>query len=775
MKIVNQSTTNDFDVSTLLANNIENINKAKVNITSSFIDKEGNETIKKDIINMYRLYNFSQIPSELSFKYSFENLSNVELEILVEIYEENGTNIKYSESVYYNRVNIIDDIIEINDVLFNSKENYYYRFIVSCKDEDWTETYDGILLTGIDDYIYILDESVLGGFSNVNLDFNVGEITDPEYIKKLLIFYTNPKEEYEYIIDRDMESIIPLNNYTNYANRNDVYIGKPYEFGLYNNIDRLNIENISYIVHKNGKKLNPNEYTIEQGYDGLDKLYINRNKLERNDRLSITGIKADVFLNENHICKLTISDKDEINKLHTNGLVIKSHKIGSLSNGQDLFVYIRRKGETLSTRINPKRYHCIVEYNGKNRYGVRIYLQDNSVIIGDELFVVEGRIVDENIFKVDSLNNPNDFNIVPCFYLPLSQITKNTGEFENKIDYLLENLSIFVNGYRLYNELDYILLQPSIHLELPIMILFKDIIPFGSTIECVNTASLENSFYFINEVQSYSNLDTAFIVLPENSYPLIETCFEVFCNNKKVPEKDYTIINKRILCFNKLTSKKNVCIKFYYRKSKYICNGNENFTDVLLNMYNKYPNEADAKLNTMTPQQIINEYVNKPGFIVDIKETDKDIYNGLKYINQLDKQFDFLYDFYNELKENRIIDFDCNNMNRFSSSDKNIPINGRKLPALFNHDININFNNNLSGEVFKDNISIINTGRMYQIYDYFDSCRENIGVNDDIILDCNDLNTFEYDVNLNENIRHNLPYINNDINIDCNKNIKDVK
>jgi len=90
----------------------------------------------------------------------------------------------------------------------------------------------------------------------------------------------------------------------------------------------------------------------------------------------------------------------------------------------------------------------------------------------------------------------------------------------------------------------------------------------------------------------------------------------------------------------------------------------------------------------------------------------------------------------------------------------------KKLPLYFNHHISVNANRAFNIRRFEDNVALFNPGRTYLIYKYSDNRFNNLI---DCDFDCNVLGSVEFLTFLNENISLILPYLNNNILIDCNE------
>ena len=71
-----------------------------------------------------------------------------------------------------------------------------------------------------------------------------------------------------------------------------------------------------------------------------------------------------------------------------------------------------------------------------------------------------------------------EFYIAPNPLFVAISTTEGFIQHLNDLSNDIENTDIFVNGFRLYNDIDFTILNPLLHLQLPSMILFKDTINF---------------------------------------------------------------------------------------------------------------------------------------------------------------------------------------------------------------------------------------------------------------------------------------------------------
>lgn len=602
MRIIKEG-QNSIDIIEYFRRKKIEISKAKLNVSASFTNEFGFSEEKTISYRTFRITNIHQTEGILEFSFNLDNYSTQELFVGIDIVDEKEDIIDSLPSIPFK--NIENEVVKFKfNTSFNDYKDYYYRIYVSCPKEGWIdfEVYDenntiifekGLIKvplenikiseTNIDggefnyiseDFLYLFDHNIPIPELELELFDENNKFERGKYNKIIdsIRMLSNPIEEYNYQIDRDIESIIPLNNYTNYANRNNMIVGEPFEFNNYSNNVRYLNRGTTYNVFKNGLKLNPNSYRIEQGNDGLDKIYINKYTFDRNDKLIISTISKDLKDSEGKICSMIIGKPEEINLLNSIGIFIPSSHVGSLTTGTDLKCYIikRKENSINERRLTPRRYHLFAVNDGM-QYGVRAYIKEENLNVGDEIVIVKEKIHDNVLFNVPPLINPNDPNRIFTHYIPFSSI--DFGELGNDVYGEDNNVEVFVNGFKLINGKDFNLISPYKLSNIPSMILFKDIIPFGSNIEMNHLKHKESSiittkpifdgknFFIVNDF-SKKGLNKLNIFIPD--------CFEIYIDRKKISNEDFEILNRNLIVIKRgsITEDSEVLIKFHYEQCK---------------------------------------------------------------------------------------------------------------------------------------------------------------------------------------------------------------
>lgn len=732
------------------------------------IDSQGEETLITLTKKNFFIDNITKESNSFKFNWSFLNYSTNEITFCLEIIDDKY-NLLYQSDYFVRGYQVPLKFYKVFIPLgyLNRNKKYYYRVRAFNNKEIYNYYFPnqrGNEILDIDKLKQLFEKNIDGGeaFIDNYIDKKINEGTlSNDSIKYFLTLLTNPIDNSIIRVDNNSENYVNNSIFSNYAeNLNEILHGKKSKFSLK---EDKHFKSNNYLTEMfiDGKKMFSTDYIAKEKFDGLVNSYINSDVINQDSVIELESYYHSIKDSEKILCKYLLKDENDIKDLYSKGINVYSKKIGSYHRESDLIVFVKFRNSNSWQRVNPFRTKLDIHYNKENSFYITVRIKDNYITKpGTELMIVSNNILKKVFFKIDALNKLSKDYQVPCYFIPYSFIT-DSGEFINDLSNDLENIDIFIDGYRLYNDVDYTVLNPIKHLQLPSMILFKDIVNFDSKIEIVHRNSAKNSIYFSNSL--IMNNNKSYIVLPDGYFPFIDKTFSVYINNRKVPEDCYRIINKKTLALENISSNKNILVKFYYEE-------NNKLTEKLLQLYNQNENIEDKMLDLNGVQYCIDEWLknNKQN---DFKEKITENYIGLKYISQLSIYFKWLKTLYDSTKENKIIGFDANNDNLYQYPKKNLLIKIKEnLPTYFNHLIKLNANRDYSSNRMEDNISITNISRIFQIFNYVDTYLKE-KPNEDIPLDCNKDDSTIFDVFLNENVPIIVPYINNNILIDCNNTI----
>ena len=631
-------------------------------------------------------------------------------------------------------------------------------------------------------------------------------LEDPSLIKQMLDIYTNPseyrdfhfgeleyakkdengkyiKENGKYIFDHKVlkdengnpEKIlsdepvlyaykkrIPLNNYgQNIEGLN----GNIFEFNIPkvikdengNNINRANhltFERYKHRLFSNGEKILEDKYKSQDNYDGLSKIYVSDTVINETSRIEVQSIKNLINETERFNYVIEITDMDQITKLHNEGLIIDKFFYDPAL----LTCHVMREVKNSGTyRINLNRFY-IRQYNDEQ---LRITILDplyapSDVMIGDKLYITSDIIYEREVLKSNTtaINDGTISYLKPTFFIPFSFITINNNIITD-LSSVTNQTEIFINGKCAVPGDDYTIISNNEDLNLPSLILFKNLLFSNTTIEIIfNGTTIDNSFKYYQDPNPNR---TYFVFTLDNlPYPLIDGCYDVYSNNYKVPnsivetlsDSKFRIVSDGI---TRNISPTNIYIKFNYANNKIIETLLRKYAESSTNQTSRTTLKKDECIDKTRTTLKKDECIDKKGitfaeFIWDLDENNKEVFQ--------------LKDIYNLLgSENHANILNCKESNIVSGNDF-IP-NNINIPYLFNHKINIHSFSYLTQENFRDNISILNPSRILQISN----------INELESFNCKE-DKYAYDIFLNEEIPINVDYINEDIEIDCNKIFK---
>jgi hypothetical protein len=752
-----------INIDEILSYNKDGFDKSRIYLTVTAKDELGASKEIQEEIKLYFIQNL--VKNGNDFSWNFRNFSKVNIRMQIEIIDEKR-NVINRGKVFEKGFNY--DFINIQDTLpFKEyKDNhYYYRIRVFSLDEGWDEYFPsrrGILFNLEKDYKELKQKTINGDIRYIN-DWLMDKLTDetiiePEYVKKLINLITNPVNN----------KVFKINNKTsgkyNTTSNFDSY-GEENNFGIHDEKLHFTIDDVNnYIADKHhlnayidGKKVFHRDTKTQQKLDGISHSYLKKSDVKDGSIVELETFKSHLIDSESFMCKYLLQTQDDVEKLYTTGIEIKSNNIGSYHNENDFSVFVRFKNSNSWKRVNPIRTKLKINFKNDKKFSFTIIIKDNYVPkIGNEIMIVSNNVIDTMFYKTDAFNVLANYYQVPCYFVPVSHITEN-GEVITEFMDEVKNIEVYVNGYRLIPNVDFSLINVLLHTQIPTIILFKDMVHFGSKIEIVYHDHMDNTYFFFNQLPDRTD-GRAVVTLPENSPPFIEGTFTIFANNKKLNYTQYDIINSRSLILKNVKTRKNIMIKFHYEENDLLKR--------LLELYKNYPPYEDIRAKNIGQDKFIDEYISKNPTQV-INEEDKDYYVGLKYVYQLNDKYKYLEQIYEMIKNNISPNLDASNNNLFTNLKENPVIMDymEKLPLYFNHHINVNCNRSYNVNRFEDNVALFNPGRSYLIHTTVDRFFDK---ELDCDFDCNKEDTVEFLTYLNENIPLILPYLNNNILIDCN-------
>lgn len=766
-----------ININQIIESHIGSFDKSRLNILINATDDKNNTSKKEVEIKLYSIANLIKNPDKLEFSWDFINYSSSNIEMELEIIDEKRNILIQSDKIiksYEN--NPINIITELKSKYIN-KDNLFYRIKLVCLKDNWEEYYPtryGVLFNYKFNINNLKSKTIYGNIRN-DYDFlmnylNKGIELDQSILEKMINLLTNPIDNKTFFInDNNKERYLVETPFTNYAEENN--------FGIHDNKLKFPIDELKNFVSNkyelnsyiNGKKVFYTDLHQQEKYDGIGISYLKNNDIKNNSTIELESNQNSLINEEKISCKYLLQTNEDVKNLYNDGIIIKTGILGKFHIPKDFSIYVKFRNSNFWKRVNPVRTKIKVNYFNDKKYSITVIIKDNYIpVIGNEIMLVSNNLTNKMYFKVNQFNNFCEYYQVPCYFVPVSHINED-GEIVTEFMDDIENTEIYVNGYRLIPNKDFTLLNLSLHNQVPSLILFKDMIKFGSKIEIIYLDELKNTYYFCNQLDTRED-NRAIITLDKEYPPFIKGTFSVFANNKKLDSTKYLIANSHTIVFNNTDTRKNFMIKFHYKDNEKI--------NYLLNLYNNITTYQDEQTELLG----FNNYINK--FITDnniqsVLDTDKDSYLGIKFIYQLDTYYNYLKEMFNKIINNMECNLDCNNKDLFLTiKEKLISIDFTKLlPLYFNHDLFLNCNRSYNEKRFEDNISIFNPSRIYLLYQEAD---KNFKNNQDFIIDCNDLNKSTFLTFVNENIPIILPYINNNILIDCNnaintKNFVDMK
>jgi hypothetical protein len=745
----------------VLALNKDGFDKTHLYLTLNATDEHGATREVEEKIPLFAVENLSLKDYHLTWQ--FRNYSKLSIDVELEVTNDRAEVVYRGDS---RSVGFKDSFIQMSDDINISRNgNFYYRLRLSCPDDGLNEYYpsrEGVLFAVSKDLREISQTTIDGDFRNVSkfLMDNIpdGTVADPAYVKKLIDIICNPGISETYRITsgtRDKHLV---------TSKFDSY-GQEASFGL--NGDKFHFtlkEFEQYIAKKNvlnsyvdGKKIFPRDNNTQSKMDGISHSYLKESDIPENGTIEIESMTNHLIDSEKFVCKYLIQNQKDMHDIYNDGIQIAASNIGSYFSHRDLSVFVRFKNSSSWKRVNPKRAKITIHFSDDLRFSVNVKIMDSYVSkIGNEIMVVSNNITSAMYFKTEAFNKLANYYQVPCYFVPVTHVTEQ-GEVVTEFITEIDNVEVYVNGYRLIPDVDFALVNLELHEQIPSMILFKDMTHFGSKIEVIYRDHMENSYFFISEIEKRDD-DRAVITLGENCPPFIKGTFTVFANNKKLHSGQYDIINYRSIILKDVDTRKNIMVKFYHEDDELLRR--------LLDIYSRNRSPEDKEADRIGQANYVNNWIGK-NQTEAIEEKDDDAYLGLKYVHQLDDSYKYFDQLYDMVKSDVSIDLDASNRNLFTGLKSSPVVMDfmKSLPVYFNHHIYLNANRSYGVHQFEDNVSLFNPGRSYLIHKYVD---EKLKQDEDPDINCGEVGSVEFLTYLNENMGLILPYLNNNILIDCN-------
>ena len=757
-----------FDLDEVLYYNQSYFDKTRLELEVTAKDKKGGTSSEDHLVRLYTVDDIVKI--ENAIQWNFTNFSNVNIQMKLEIVDEKRNIVavgELKEHALATKDAIMRDMTINFDLIPNG--TYFYRIRTFCEAEGWNEYYptkQGVLFE-IDHYELGIKEKTIEGTFRYEGKWlmdkvKAGEehLVDPYYIRDLINTMCSPMNNRVFALNTAVKgSYYVKGKHDAYAQENS--------FGLHDVKLQFTMDDINELIsdkykmnaYVDGKKIFFTDVVTQQKLDGISRAYIQESDIPKdNSEVELETFRSHVIDSEEITCRYLLQTEEDVRNLYNDGILIKSDQIGSFHRSSDFSVFVKFKNSNFWKRVNPFRTKIAINFMGEKRYGLRVIIKDNYIPnIGNEIMIITNNIMNSMFYKTDAFNKLANYYQVPCYFVPVSHITSN-GEVMTEFFDNIEHIEVYANGYRLIPEVDFTIVNIELHGQMPSMILFKDMTHFGSKIEVIYHDYMDNTYFFIRDIPARVD-NRAIITLPENSPPFIEGTFTIFAQNKKLNYTQYDIINSRSIILKNVNTRKNVMIKFHH--------DNDDLLKRYLDIYKMYPPLEDRRAELIGQDNYIKEYLgdNKTQ---EIFETDVDYYIGLKYVYQLDDSYNYFEQIYDMIKNKVEPLLNANNLNLFKEL-KEAPVIMdylKKLPLYFNHHISVNANRAFNIRRFEDNVALFNPGRTYLIYKYSDNRFNNLI---DCDFDCNVQGSVEFLTFLNENISLILPYLNNNILIDCNE------
>lgn len=752
-----------INIDDLLKYNKDGFDKTHLYLNITAKDEKGASSEKIEEVELFFIEAF--LKNKNVFTWTFKNYSKLNIKMQVEIIDEKRDVIDRGEVIEKGFTVTEANIKSILPLKEYKGDYYYYRLRVFCPEDALDKYYPtrkGVLFKVDKDYKELKEMTVQGDIRYMD-KFLMDRITnetviDPNYLKKLINLLCNPLNTRVFkTTPGTRDNYISPIKHDSYAEDGSFGINEAKMQFTLKDVNDFISDKHQLNAYVNGKKIFKRDNNTQVKMDGISRSYLKESDVPDDATVELETFGNDVIDSEKILCKYLIETEEDVENIYTKGIEVYTNNIGKYFSHRDLALFVRFKNSNSWKRINPFRSRIQVNFDNEKRFSISVIVKDNYVPkIGNEIMVISNRIVNEMFYKINAYNLMAQYYQVPCYFVPVSQMTE-TGEVITEFMTDIENMEVFVNGYRLIPNVDFALINVPLHTQVPSMILFKDMLHFGSKVEVVYYDYRKNTYFFFSELPERED-KRAVVTLQDGSAPLIEGTFTIYANNKKVNNNQYEIINSKSLVLKNINTKKNIMIKFHHNEDELLIR--------LLDLYKKYPSKEDIEAKKIGQDKFVDQYIKSKNTPI-VEEKDKDVYLGLKYVYQLDVKYDYFEQLYQMIKDGIAPQLDANNESLFTGTKENPIVMDfmKKLPTYFNHDISINANRPYNEHRFEDNVALFNPGRTYLINTYVD---RNLLQDSDVVFNCNDDNSIEFLTYLNENMPLILPYINNNILIDCN-------
>lgn len=459
-----------------------------------------------------------------------------------------------------------------------------------------------------------------------------------------------------------------------------------------NNMDIYDMYNLSYgedykykynttynNVYINGKRMFSKDVKTTDTQEGYINTFIGNNLIKSTDSIILESNDKPLIESESFIDNYIIKNIEDVQDVSSKGIILypKFH-IGNKINIDNLKVFIKFRNGFYYKRLNPTKYKITFNKDKSINIIVNDYVYCH---IGNEIMLCTNDITSKTLYY--NLINEDNPNHPKCEFISLINFTENGEMLTHYIDDNENDIEVIVNNLVLTPNIDYCIINPELHLEIPSLVLFKGPLPVNSSIEIKFTdTNINNSLYF-KETGSFNEI----IINDENNI-FVDGCFNIYVENKKISRDKYIIINRHIIILKDTESKNNICVKFSYRDMIHL----EEYK-----MKSKYVDDAFIASNNIRIKQLglnnflsdflttnnISKIINKP----NIENFDSILLKDFNFNGRVMLTLEYTD---NRFKDNKDAIIDCNNIELVNF---NVILNSNlyKLPYL-EHDMKLDCN-----------------------------------------------------------------------------------
>ena len=284
--------------------------------------------------------------------------------------------------------------------------------------------------------------------------------------------------------------------------------------------------------------------------DTFKLFFKNINSLQIDDRLVVITNNSQT---KGTIAKQSIANITDIQKLSNSGLVFRD--ISAYNLDSDLAVHVirpfKRNIDDKSIKIEESRIN-LFRYSISKKDGLVNVIIKDPIYVGDIVVLTTNKIYERQYLNTNQMyGGYTTFSNIqkPTYFIPISLINTLSGKEVDVSDpNILYKMEVFVNGYLAIPQKDYVIIGANEYLNLPPIILFKDLLFEGTELEI---------FYHEHDILgSYKNvtmknggiLNIGTVKTPDGLVlPLCRGAFSVFCNGKKVPDDNIFITSENTL------------------------------------------------------------------------------------------------------------------------------------------------------------------------------------------------------------------------------------